>query len=109
MIPIKNARLALCPIGGFSWSSVAAAVVHHTFALAKLESQAGRQARLHSAVSERRVSGSRKHLGAEAFAGRHHRKDDPGKLVGQCHRHAPRGLPRQQSGDKVAQRALAFA
>ncbi len=34
----------------------------------------------------------RKHLGAEAFAGVHHRPEDPGQLVGQRHRNQPRRL-----------------
>ena len=34
------------------------------------------------------------HLGAEAFAGLHHRPEDPGELVGQRHRNQPRQLLR---------------
>ena len=34
------------------------------------------------------------HLGAEAFAGLHHRPEDPGELVGQRHRNQPRRLLR---------------
>jgi hypothetical protein len=69
-----------------------------------------REGALHSAGS--RASGSsslRKHIGAEAFAGLHHRKDDPGELVGKRHSHKPRGLAHQQGDDPVAQCALAFA
>ena len=33
------------------------------------------------------VSRFREHLGAKAFAGLHHRPEDPGELVGQRHRH----------------------
>ena len=51
----------------------------------------------------------REHLGAEAFAGLHHRAEDPGELVGQRHRNQPRRLLRQQANNPVAQGAFALA
>ena len=51
----------------------------------------------------------REHLGAEAFAGLHHRPEDPCQLVGQRHRNQPCRLLRQQPDNPVPQGAFALA
>src|ERR1700730_5419437 len=49
------------------------------------------------------------HLRTEAFAGLHHRAEDPGELVGQRHRNQPRRLLRQQPNNPIAQGAFALS
>jgi len=51
----------------------------------------------------------REHLGAEAFAGLHHRPEDPGQLVSERHSNHSRWLLRQKHDDPVAQGAFALA